>query len=214
MTDCIQIGLQHNLDVQINRISPQVSKYNYSMAYGAYDPTFTASYTYRFNRSQGVTDPTVSTVTRTGDFYGDAVSSGLSMLTPFGGNVRLNGSYSRSGRSSEIYGYGNDDNFSSSGSMSISQPLLKNAWIDSTRLQIRTSRNSLQSTRHAYEYSLMGTILAIENAYYGLIGAKEEIYASEQNLSQAQEFLEETRKKVELGSLIELDTKDAESRLA
>ena len=35
LTDCVQIGLEHNLDIKINRFQPMLSKYDYSMAYGA-----------------------------------------------------------------------------------------------------------------------------------------------------------------------------------
>src|SRR5437762_13955855 len=39
LQDCIQLALQHNLDLQIDRYNPQISLYNLGGAYGAYDPS-------------------------------------------------------------------------------------------------------------------------------------------------------------------------------
>ena len=87
-------------------------------------------------------------------------------------------------------------------------------WIDSTRMNIKVARNTLHSSELTYQYNLMTTINQIETAYFNLIGAREDVIAAEQNLNQSEEFLKETLKKVELGSLIELDSKDAESQVA
>src|SRR5664280_3538687 len=43
LQDCIQLTLQHNLDLQITRYNPQVALFNVREAYGAYDPV---SYTH------------------------------------------------------------------------------------------------------------------------------------------------------------------------
>ena len=38
MQECIQMALQHNLDLQIERLSPQMAKYYLKSSYGMYDP--------------------------------------------------------------------------------------------------------------------------------------------------------------------------------
>src|SRR3569832_2264968 len=43
LQDCIQLALQHNLDLQIDRYNPEISLFNLRGAYGAYDPAFTFS---------------------------------------------------------------------------------------------------------------------------------------------------------------------------
>lgn len=214
MADCVQIGLEHNLDIKINRFAPQISEYNYSMAYAGYDPVLNTSYSYGFSKNPSSLDPGTTTINLDRDIYSDSLSSSLSMLSPSGGTVSLSGNYNRSGLSSGMYNMGNNDQFSAYGGINLSQPLLKNFWIDGTRMGIKVAKKNMEVSQMTYEFSLMTTIYSIENAYYSLIGAREDIIAAEQNLSQAQEFLDETRKKVELGSLIDLDTKDAESRVS
>jgi outer membrane protein TolC len=214
LADCVQIGLEHNLDIKINRFAPQISEYNYSMAYAGYDPVLNTSYTYGFSKNPSSLDPGTTIINLDRDIYSDSLSSSLSMLSPSGGTVSLSGSYNRSGFSSGLYNMGNNDQFNANGAINLRQPLLKNFWIDGTRMGIKVAKKNMEVSQLTYEYSLMTTIYSIENAYYSLIGAREDIIAAEQNLSQAEEFLEETRKKVELGSLIDLDTKDAESRVS
>ncbi|MCK9316081.1 MAG: TolC family protein [Verrucomicrobia bacterium] len=214
LSDCVQIGLEHNLDIKINRFAPEISEYNYSMAYAGYDPVLNTSYTYGFSKNPGSLDPGTTIINLDRDIYSDSLSSSLSMLSPSGGTVSLSGNYNRSGFSSGMYNMGNNDQFNANGAINLRQPLLKNFWIDGTRMGIKVAKKNMEVSQLTYEYSLMTTIYSIENAYYSLIGAREDIIAAEQNLSQAEEFLEETRKKVELGSLIDLDTKDAESRVS
>jgi outer membrane protein TolC len=43
LQDCIQKALTHNLDVQIERINPQISLYDLRADYGGYDPTLSVS---------------------------------------------------------------------------------------------------------------------------------------------------------------------------
>jgi outer membrane protein TolC len=43
LQDCIQLALQHNLSLQIDRYNPEISLYNLKVNYGVYDPTLTLS---------------------------------------------------------------------------------------------------------------------------------------------------------------------------
>jgi outer membrane protein TolC len=38
LRDCLNLALTHNVDVQINRYTPQIAEYNLKAGYGAYDP--------------------------------------------------------------------------------------------------------------------------------------------------------------------------------
>ena len=53
LQDCVQEALQHNLDVQIERYNPQISRFNLHAAYGGYDPTLNISGQHDYSKSQG-----------------------------------------------------------------------------------------------------------------------------------------------------------------
>ncbi len=58
------------------------------------------------------------------------------------------------------------------------------------------------------------TVVSVLNAYYALAGDDENIKAKREALTAAREFLDENRKRVELGALAPLDVTTAESQLA
>ena len=57
LEESIKIALEHNLDVQIERINPELARYNLSLAYAGWDPVFTASGEHDFSLSPGGLDP-------------------------------------------------------------------------------------------------------------------------------------------------------------
>src|SRR5437868_14503747 len=44
LEDCLQIAIEHNLDVQIKRYNPEISRFNLGVLYGAYDQIGRASW--------------------------------------------------------------------------------------------------------------------------------------------------------------------------
>jgi hypothetical protein len=38
LKDCIQIALEHNLDVKIERFTPEIARYDLNLAYATYEP--------------------------------------------------------------------------------------------------------------------------------------------------------------------------------
>src|SRR6266850_4103643 len=57
LEDCIAIALRHNLDVQIKRYNPEISRFALLGAYGAYDPSLSISGEHDFNSTPGGLDP-------------------------------------------------------------------------------------------------------------------------------------------------------------
>src|SRR5436190_712204 len=88
LENCIAIAMEHNLDIQIRRYDPEVSRFTLMAAYGAYDPLFSASGDHSLNRGAGGVDaegrPFAGTQTES-----DNVSAGLSGLLPWGTTYNL-----------------------------------------------------------------------------------------------------------------------------
>src|SRR5579859_5939099 len=149
LQDCIQLALQHNLDLQIDRYNPQIALFTLRGDYGAFDPLFNLSGQHDRNEagSQVLGGGFIIPGSVTDD---NSFSGGLNGVTPIGT------SYSLQGSTRDQYGesFGLDTNgavvprfFENSGasaSISVSQPLLKNLWIDNNRLVIRIAKNRLK----------------------------------------------------------------------
>ena len=222
LEDCIQQALQHNLDVQISRYDPQIELFTVWANYGGYDPTLNLSgnYTYSKNGALIQNNQIVLPTTSEANTFGAGLSGG----TPWGmtynfGNGSLNGPGPANitetwGQKSAGSFTTNFDSTSSSVGVSLTQPLLKNLWIDQTRLNIRVSKNRLLYSEQGLRLQLITSITAVENAYYELIFAQENVKVQEEALVLAQTQLDQDRQRVQIGTLAQLDVQQDEAQVA
>ena len=211
LQDCIAAALQHNFDVRVERLEPVKSQIGLQAAYSGYDPTFNISGTHHFNNQPtGAVDqyqrPIPGTVSDQ-----NAFNSGLGGTLPWGLT------YDFSGNISEQYGSSASSPFDHSGGsigVTLSQPLLKNFWIDSTRLAVRAAKNQIRLSEQGLRQQLITTVTAVENAFYELIYAHENLTVEQQALDLAQTQLDQDRQRVSVGSLAPLDVQQDEAQVA
>jgi outer membrane protein TolC len=211
MEESIDMALHHNFDVQIQRFDPRLALYTLQMAYGGYDPQFTASGEHDYTRTASLTN-TPPDVERS-----DVLNAGLNGSLPWGMSYNLQGNlsdntginWSGPGAFSPI-----DNSQGSQASIMLSQPLLKNLWIDETRMTISVDKNRVKYSEQALRLQLITSLAAVQTAYYELIYAGENVKVQEQALQLAQQLYDEDKKRVEVGTLAPLDEKQAESQVA
>jgi outer membrane protein TolC len=85
----------------------------------------------------------------------------------------------------------------------LTQPLLKNFWIDNTRLTIRVAKNRLKYSEQGLRQQVITSVTAVENAYYELIYALENVKVQQQALELAQTQLDQDRQRVQIQVLAE-----------
>ena len=100
------------------------------------------------------------------------------------------------------------------GFLQLRQPVLKNSWIDSTRLTISIDKRNLKISELSLRSSIMTTVTDVEKAYYNLIFAVEFVKVQQKALELAERLLAENKKKVEVGAMAPLDEKQAEAQVA
>ena len=103
---------------------------------------------------------------------------------------------------------------SGSASISLSQPLLKNFWIDQTRFNIKVGKNRVKYTELGLKQTIMNIVTTVEQAYYDLIYARENVTVQEKAVELATQLVVENKKRVEVGALAPLDQKQAEAQAA
>jgi outer membrane protein TolC len=214
LDDCVKSALEHNLDVQIERLNPDIARYAVSMGYAAYDPTFSVQGVHDFNKSPGSYDSNHLPLPG-GQTDANTYQTSLGGLLPTGTSYSLNGNiyerYGLIGSSSANNAFGNSGG---GANISLTQPLLKNFWIDSARYTIRISKKALEKSDINVGYVIMSTITSVENGYYDLISAREMVKVQEKALELSTKLYEENKKRVELGALAPLSEKQAESQMA
>jgi outer membrane protein TolC len=100
------------------------------------------------------------------------------------------------------------------GVLQLRQPLLKNFWIDADRYQIFVNKIAVQQQDVTFRDLVMRRITDVENAYFNLVFADENVRVQQKALELAERLYQENRKRVEVGSLAPLDEKQAESQAA
>jgi outer membrane protein len=219
LEDCLQEALQHNLDVQIERTVPQLSLYNLRSSYGGYDPTLTISGQHDYNKQGAYIEDSQVILPTTSDE--NNFNAGLSGSLPWGMIYNVGGGHNGPGSIGETWGQKslgtNTANFdSSSGSIGVylKQPLLKNFWIDDTRLNIHLAKNQLKSDEQGLRLQIITSVTAVENAYYELIYARENVLVQQEALNLAQTQLDQDRQRVQIGTLAQLDVQQDEAQVA
>ena len=212
LQDCIQDALAKNLDLRIARYAPSQAELDLKAAYAGYDPLFFLGGQHNYSRSGGGLDPATHLPTPTSQIDADSFSSSVvSGLMPWGTK------YSLQGNISESYGtIGGKPTDQSRGSASVSltQPLLKDFWINGTRLNIRVGKNRVKYSELGLKQNIMSTATTVEKAYYDLIAARENVKVQEKAVEIAVALLNENKKRVEFGAMTPLDAQDAEAQAA
>jgi outer membrane protein TolC len=210
LDDCIQEALQHNLDVQIERTVPQISLYNLRAAYGGYDPTFNISGQHNYDVS--------GSAFQSGSFIPGFISNENSFKSDLGGTLPMGLQYDFSGNVNQQSFTENPGTTteSSAGSIQVqlTQPLLKNFWIDTTRLNIYVGKNQLKSSEQGLRLQVITSVTAVENAYYELIYAQENVKVQQEALVLAQTQLDQDQQRVQIGTLAQLDVQQDEAQVA
>ena len=215
LKDCIQRALEFNFDVQIQRENVAVSRYTLHGDYGGYDPTFNVSGQHNHNNQatftavpqtngtiQYVTVPVISDV--------DSFKSDVGGVAPWGLNYDLFGNVSEFTQSAPDHA----EDSSGQVGVTVSQPLLKNFWIDTTRLTISLAKNSLDQSEQGLRLQLITSVAAVQNAYYELIYAQQNVKVQQEALALAQTQLDQDRQRVQVGSLAPLDVQQDEAQVA
>jgi HAE1 family hydrophobic/amphiphilic exporter-1 len=210
LQDCIQSALQHNFDVQIERYNPQISLYNLNAAYGGFDPTFNFSGQHDYNTQPGgVTSqqipipPTVS--------QADSFNSSLGGTLPEGLQYNLNGNISDT-----TFNQNTTSTESTRGSVGVTltQPLLKDFWIDNTRLTIYVAKNRLKFSEQGVRLQIITSVTAVANAYYELIYAQQNVQVQQEALELSQTQLDQDRQRMQIGTLAQLSVQQDEAQVA
>ena len=214
LSDCVQMAIEHNLDVQIDRLNPEIARYNIQMAYAGYEPVITMGGQHDYSLSPGGYDPKLGIRYQGSTRDANSFSTGVEGMLPTGFTYKMSGSiYDEYGiRPASVppkY-----DNSRGSASITMSQPLLKNFWIDDVRMRIMVNKKSLKGSELGLRLRMMSTISSVEQAYYDLTYALENVKVQEKALELANRLLAENKKRVEVGSMAPLDEKQAESRVA
>jgi outer membrane protein len=209
--EAVKLALENNLSIQVERLNPQLQTLAVSRALSAFTPELYGSTSKNSNTapprdflSRGVAVTTSGSLTGAGGirqnlpWLGGRYALGLSAL-------RFTSDAPRTQYAPEL---GSDLDFS------FTQPLLRGLTIDSFRQSVLQSRKQLEIADVQLAQRITQTSRAVRNAYFNLILAITSAQVAEGSLELARTSLRNNQRRVEVGTMAQIDIVEAEAEVA
>jgi hypothetical protein len=198
LQECIRLALENNFTVAIERYGPRLAAYRLSAEYGYYDPVFRVEALHSASAREGEFDPGIGLNLPGGDDESDVVRGGLTgTLWPTGLRYEIASEFShntgtRFGErgSTNIVGENRVvelgfipyDNYRNNLQISLTQPLLRDAWIDAGRLAMKLRKKDIRISEYQLLATVMETVRQVQRTYYQLIAARETVKARQKGV--------------------------------
>jgi outer membrane protein TolC len=220
LEECVEMALSRNLDLQIQRASADIARFDLNGSYGAYAPQLSFSAKHDYVSQPGDFDVDKANPHFPYKLRTDTAGPRLSGELPFGLDFDLKAVAGRKDASTDFssdtnaaVSFRRTNNFFAETDLTLRQHLLRDFWIDKDRELILVRRKDVKISEQELQFQTMKTVLAVELAYYDLAAAREEVRVQEKALELKKQFVTETRRRVEVGDLPPLDSDQAETQL-
>ena len=212
MDEAVKMALENNLNIQVEKLNPQIQVLGIARANAAYAPTLFSTLSRRsatapptdFLSSGGASVVTNANFTTTG---------GVGQQLRFGGasyQVSLDGSRATSNAARTVY----SPQLGSNLNAVYTQPLLRNFKIDAFRQQLALSQTQAAQADIQLQQRVTQTSRNVRAAYYNLIGAFAGLDVAQQSLDVARTSLKNNQTRVEVGTMAQIDIVQAEAEVA
>lgn len=210
LEQAIERALEKNLDIQREKLNPQMQDYSLAAARAAFKPTLNANYSYNNASAQSTSqlDGGARTTTQRNSF-GTSMSQRLKWQ---GAQVSFNFTNSRTSTDNSFST--RNPNFQSGLSLQYTQPLLAGRRIDSQRNALETGEVQRQITDIALLTQIENIKNQVRNAYWALRQSIEAIEIQRRSLELSRRNYDDNKVKVEVGTVAEIDLVQLESQIA
>lgn len=196
----LELTLNNSTDIQIQRLTLETPKNAIARAFSIFDPQFTG----RFSSTRSST-PTTDAL------QGAATLSALSQpltlnwtqTAPTGTQYTV--SYSASKNSTNSAFANLNPAYASNLQLAFTQSLIRGRSLDVLRTPILLAKSRLRATEYQFQDQLQQLLTNAENAYWDVIGARENLKVQEQALALADTSLKRAQRELELGALPALE---------
>jgi outer membrane protein TolC len=209
--DAVAMALEQNLDLQVQRINPQIRDLEIAVSRGNYAPILNAT-TNLVDQTQPPSSLLAGNTSQLTTGRSN-VDFGVQQQTPwYGGSYIFNWSNGRTTTNNIYTSF--DPQLTANINASYTQPLLRNFKIDGTRQQLLVSQKNREIADTQLQQSITNTVRSVRNAYYDLMYSIGNLNVQRQSLELAQQSLKDNRARVEIGTMAPLDIVQAEAEVA
>ncbi len=210
--EAVRRALERNLDIQVQRLEPQLLDLQTAALWSTYRPTLTSSLF-----TQSATSLPTSQLQALGGsrINDDSLQWNGGMTQAFrwgGGNLALNFNNTRLETSNTAAT--RNPAYTSNVQAQYTQPLLRNFKTDQTRSSLLISELQSQITDLNLRSTLTITEASVRNAYWDLVFAIENIEAARRSLDLSTKLVQDNRARVEIGTMAPIDVVQAQAEEA
>ncbi|MDE3200729.1 MAG: TolC family protein [Acidobacteriota bacterium] len=146
--------------------------------------------------------------TSSNNIYDFTVSQGFQTGTNL--QFDFNNTYATTSNSITLY----SPQLTSTFRLQLTQHLLQGAGIWVNRRLVYQAINDRRITNAAFRQQILYTVNQVENIYWGLVSAYEDVQAKERALDQSTKLDQDTRKQLQIGTMAPLDVVNADANVA
>ncbi|MDT8301317.1 MAG: TolC family protein [Sedimentisphaerales bacterium] len=209
LEQCRALTLENNLDLKVQLISPAIAAERISEAESVFEAAFTSNMIYSKTDTPSASFLDEISGSKTSYLYNDL---GVQVPLRTGGTVRFDMADSRLKTGSPYSVF--DPSYSSDSSLSISQPLLRNAGIRTNTHAIRIAEYERQITDARTKLEVIRVIAAVDRVYWRLYAARKELEVRKKQYDLAKMLNEQARRFVEAGDKSQVEIIRTEAGVA
>jgi len=238
LEDAISLALENNMDITVQRYNPWIASTDIlrTMGGGAgrglagtgtasalgsipsqnFDPSFTITGNLD-HRTIPVNNPFLQgtgTETRLTDVVNHTTQMNMSFSQGFhtgtGFAVTQNNSRSRTSSPAAVF----NPSVQSTLFVSVTQQLLNGFGLLPNTRFIRIAKNSKKIADWAFTQQVITTVTAVQNLYYELVFAREDVQVKQRSVELAQKLYNDNKRQVEIGTLAPIEVVRAEAEVA
>jgi outer membrane protein len=209
LEECRSLALVNNLQLKASLIAPTIAEESIRQEEAKFEPRFLPGLTLSKSNSQPISQYS--------EIYGtttDSISPKLGVEMPLrtGGTISFDATDSRT--SSNSPGVLADPYYGAGASLSVSQPLLRNAGVRLNAYSIRIADYEAQNVDAQTKLEVITVLAAIDRVYWRLYAARRELEVRRQQHDLAEAQLDKVRRLVNAGQRAEPEVVRAEAGVA
>jgi outer membrane protein len=210
LADAVELALKQNLDIAVERLSPQAVDFQIAALKNNFRPTATSNIgqraqvqapTNQLNGGQRVNNDTTT------------YNFGVQQTLPWGGGVAALTFNNNRLETSNIFANFNPT-FTSTATLSFTQPLLRGFRTDQLRQQIAITQVNRDIAEEQLRATIVTTVANVRNAYWDVAFARAAVDVARRSLELADRLVQDNQARVEVGTLAPLDVLQAEAEAA
>jgi len=213
LDDAVKLALDRNLDIAVQRLNPQTFDFSLAGLQATYHPSLTSTVS-----QLSSTNPSTQTIS--GAPVGSGIATGTTawnagVVQNFrwgGGSLGLSINNTRQTTTSLTALF--NPVYTPNYAVQLTQPLLRNFRIDSTRQQLQVTSLNQNISEIQLQASIINTISNVRNAYWDYEFAIQAVDVWRRTVDLAEQLVKDNQTRVEIGTMAPIDVVQAQSQAA